>query len=137
MLVYYTVTLDYLNLRPLVVATSESYIHRHDGDAQRPPSPRSAQHTYQNRNNYRLAPVFQVPIDLIHAAITRDRLLRLCTANVCWRSAHVAEPVEVSVGEADGEPEVDGLLVDPVFEDEPDVDVPEAKDTTGGPGKVY
>lgn len=51
---------------------------------------------------------------------------------------HVPEPVEVSVGEADGELEVGAPLVGPVLEDEPDVDdVPEIKEATGGPGKVY
>jgi hypothetical protein len=69
--------------------------------------------------------------------MTRDTLLRLCTINVCWRSEHVAPPVEVAVGEVEGELEVGAVLPDPVLDDEPDVDVPVINDATGGPGKIY
>lgn len=48
---------------------------------------------------------------------------------------HVAEPVDASVGEADGEPEVGVVLEDEL---ELDVDdVPETNEAIGGPGKVY
>lgn len=79
-------------------------------------------------------------MDLIHAAMAREKLLRLCTANVCWRSAHIALPDdEVSPGDADEVLEGDGLLADElVLEDEPDVDVPsETSVATAGPGKMY
>ena len=69
--------------------------------------------------------------------MTRDRLLRFCTTNVCWRSVHVAPPEEVTVGEAEGELEVGVLLPDAVLDDEPDVDVPVMNEATGGPGKIY
>ena len=69
--------------------------------------------------------------------MTRDILLRFCTTNVCWRSAHVAPPVEVAVDEAEGEGEAVGVpLADPVLEDEPDVEVPVINEATGGPGKI-
>ncbi|KIJ04465.1 glycoside hydrolase family 31 protein [Paxillus involutus ATCC 200175] len=76
------------------------------------------------------------PRDLIHAAMMRDKLFGFCTANVCWRSLHDAEPVVVVVG--DGEPDVDPEVEeDPELEVEPELEVLETNEATGGPGKMY
>lgn len=62
--------------------------------------------------------------------MARVMLLRLCTANACWRTVHVTGPVDAVVGDADG-----ALVVEAGLTGEPDAD--ETSVATGGPGKVY